>query len=451
MGARLAHSPNNKIVDLVYTRCLSNEDELTWNHLNNATKHAIPEWDSKHSSGHPHMSEDHYDICDGAKGATAAHKKTCKDITLFADMNHKKKSIKAAQGGGAAVANLYAHAWYAKTTGDLHQKIANINANERARQFLFVNNNTEPRNLFPLAAGLGKFNQSNAVESVNQHNKQARMVPFAYSLLALGQIISERQRKRYEEAKKWVQPGGGMPPKHQFPEKFHSEMMKYATGRLAHKVTYVDEGSIAVVVDSCSKAQFEVNLDELAQAKNPGSCCTCEVGAAESVPCEHMHMVAAERGVPVSTLLDQRLTSFGWFEVFRREENRPIPYPTAQQWTKHADLQDLDLALPPAYKRPAGAPRKKRFADSHELMIDQMRNGGGQKKKRKARTCKLCGQSPWHKEDACPLRPGQIDDAIHAIQIAQERAAAAAPAPAPPAPVLGPGNEAMAMYFNNGK
>ena len=100
MGVRLAHSPNNEIVDLVYTRCLSNEDELTWNHLNNATKHAIPEWDSKHSGGHPHMSEDHYDICDGAKGATAAHKKTSKDITLFADMNHKKKASKLPRVAG---------------------------------------------------------------------------------------------------------------------------------------------------------------------------------------------------------------------------------------------------------------------------------------------------------------------------------------------------------------
>ena len=54
-------------------------------------KHAIPEWDSRTSSGHPHMTEGHYGICDGTKGATAAHKKTCRDLTLFADITVFRK------------------------------------------------------------------------------------------------------------------------------------------------------------------------------------------------------------------------------------------------------------------------------------------------------------------------------------------------------------------------
>jgi hypothetical protein len=221
---------------------------------------------------------------------------------------------------------------------------------------------------------------SSSVESLNNHLGELREMPFVDSLLASAALIQRRHRTNKASAQRHAALGALLPPKVEGEMRPHRE---WAAQMPPHLVTLSEDGETAMVKSTANANLWRVKFGAFTNRVGDTA---CDKGCGmQTTVCPHMLAACRKKNVAVESLMNPKDTTAGWTEQYEGT----IELPSTRDIESFMHLRDESLLLPPALKRKAGRPSKRKRI-----------RGGLEKGMKRKMTCGICGKN--HGKHQCP-------------------------------------------------
>jgi hypothetical protein len=286
------------------------------------------------------------------------------------------QSVGKAKGGGKDAAEQYAVAFLSPTERALAANKKKYSALTAA--YLAAEDDSA---LYPVSSG-GWFNRkgSSSAESWNNCVDELRELPFVDAVMKAGTMIRDRHRKNKAAAEAHAALNAPLPPN---VETELRPVREWAAQMPPSLVTLSVDGLTAMVKSTLHQNVHRVTFDAI---KNRVGDQPCDKGCCvHATVCGHVLAACRKKNVSVVSLMNPRDTTTGWVDQYRAT----IDVPSTEEIESHMHLRDETLLMPPALKRKAGRPEKRK-----------RRAGGLEAGMKRKMHCKICGKG--HHKHRCP-------------------------------------------------